>query len=150
MWRRARKGKKLVERFVSAVNARDIDTVASLMAPNFTYIDSWREGVSGREQVLAAFGTLLASDPDFSIEVDRFDWRSPHVLMSGRVNSRNFGMGRKAVWQVTVRDGMVTQYQAWAEGGPPPMSRMLAPGGVADMSARAQARPDIDADQTLL
>lgn len=127
MWRRARKGKKLVERFVSAVNARDVDTVASLMTADFTYIDSWRDGVTGRERVLDALVTLLASDPDFAIEVDRMDWRRPHVLMSGRINSRNYATGRRAVWQVLVRDGLVAQYQAWAEGGPPPISRMLAP-----------------------
>lgn len=114
------------------------------MTEDFTYIDSWREGVSGRDTVIPALRALLEMDPEFGIEVDRFDWREPHVLMTGRVNSRQFGMGRRAVWQVRVRDGKVAEYQAWAEGGPPPMSRMLAPGAAQDMTDRALAKPELE------
>ena len=113
------------------------------MAEDFIYIDSWREGISGRAKVMAGLKSLLAIDPDFGIAVDRFDWRDPHVLMTGQVNSREFG-SRRAVWQVTVRDGLVALYQAWAEGGPPPLSRILAPGEVSDMAARAAERPELE------
>lgn len=141
---KSRRDKALVERFVAALNAHDVDTLESLAAEDFTYIDSWREGVTGRDTVVAALRMLLASDPDFGIEVDRMDWRDPHVLMTGRVNSRRFGMGRRAVWQVLVRDGLVAEYQAWAEGGPPPMSRMLAPGVAKSMADRAADKPVLD------
>ena len=113
-----------------------------MLTEDFTYIDSWREGVRGREKVMAAFRSLVAIDPEFGIEVDKMDWRDPHVLMTGRVNSRQFGSGRRAVWQVLVRDGLVAEYQAWAEGGPPPMSRMLSPQHVTDMSERAAEKPE--------
>lgn len=144
LWGRSRREKALVEQFVSALNAHDADALESLMSDDFTYIDSWREGVSGRDKVLPALRALLAADPDFGIEVDRFDWRNPHVLMTGRVNSRMFGMGRRAVWQVLVREGKVAEYQAWAEGGPPPMSRMLAPGIAQSMADRAAAKPELE------
>ena len=144
MWGRSRRDKAIVERFVAALNAHDVAGLAALMSEDFTYIDSWREGVSGRDKVLAALKPLIAMDPDFGIEVDRFDWRDPHVLMTGRVNSRQFGSGRRAVWQVTVRDGLVAQYQAWAEGGPPPLSRMLAPGDVRSMADEAGEKPELE------
>jgi limonene-1,2-epoxide hydrolase len=133
-----------VERFVAALNAHDADALEPMMTEDFTYIDSWREGVTGRETVMAALRSLLQMDPDFGIEVDRMDWREPHVLMSGRVNSQKFGPKRRAVWQVLVRDGRVAEYQAWAEGGPPPMSRMLAPGAARGMSERAAAKPELE------
>lgn len=128
---------------MDALNAHDTDALASVMAEDFTYIDSWREGVTGREPALAALRALSASDPDFGIAVDRMDWRDPHVLMMGRVRSRRFGEERRAVWQVRVRDGQVAEYQTWAEGAPPPMTRTLAPEAVRNMADRAAQRPEM-------
>lgn len=144
LWGRSRREKAVVERFVAALNAHDADTIEDLLTEDFTYIDSWREGVSGRDRVMPALRSLFAADPDFGIEVDRMDWRDPHVLMSGRVNSARFGPNRRAVWQVEVRDGRIAEYQAWAEGGPPPMSRMLAPGHARSMVDRAAPRPALE------
>ncbi len=148
VWGRSRRAKAQVERFVAALNAHDVGALETVLADDFTYIDSWREGVTGRDKVLAALRTLIEMDPEFGIEVDTMDWREPHVLMTGRVNSRQFGWGRRAVWQVLVRDGKVAEYQAWAEGGPPPMSRMLAPGHVASMADRAAAKPELASERT--
>ncbi len=142
LWSRSRRERALVERYVAAINAHDADAIEKMITEDFTYIDSWREGVSGRDKVMAALRTLIAIDPDFGIEVDTMDWRDPHVLMTGRVNSLHFGMGCRAVWQILPRNGLIAEYQAWAEGGPPPMSRMLAPEYAADMSARAAEKPD--------
>ena len=144
IWGRSRRDRAVVERFVAALNAHDADTLEGLLTEDFTYIDSWREGVSGRDKVMAALRALLALDPDFGIEVDRMDWRDPHVLMTGRVNSRQFGPDRRAVWQVTVRDGKVAIYQAWAEGGPPPMSRMLSPEHARSMAEHAATKPELE------
>lgn len=143
LWGRSRRDKALVERFVAALNAHDTQTVESLMTEDFTYIDSWREGVKGRDKVIAALRSLIIIDPEFGIEIDTIDWREPHVLMTGRVNSRQFGSGRRAVWQLRVEGKQVAEYQAWAEGGPPPMSRMLSPEHATDMSIRASDKPDL-------
>lgn len=144
LWGRSRRDKALVERFVAALNAHDADTLEALLTEDFTYIDSWREGVTGRDKVMAAFRSLLQVDPDFGIEVDRMDWREPHVLMTGRVNSRQFGPKRRAVWQVLVRGDRIAEYQAWAEGGPPPMSRMLSPEHARSMAERAADKPEFE------
>mgnify|MGYP000554203612 CR=1 FL=1 len=143
-WGRSRREKALVERYVAAINAHDADAIEAMLTEDFTYIDSWREGVTGRDKVMAAFRSLLTIDPGFGIEVDRMDWRDPHVLMTGRVNSRQFGPNRRAVWQVLVRDGKIAEYQAWAEGGPPPMSRMLAPEHTRSMADRASDKPELE------
>lgn len=144
VWGKSRRNKALVERYVAAINAHDADAVADMITEDFTYIDSWREGVSGRDRVMAALRAMIAMDPDFSIEVDTVDWRDPHVLLTGRFNSRHFGMGRRAVWQILPRDGLIAEYQAWAEGGPPPLSRMLSAEHATDMSARAADKPNLD------
>lgn len=143
-WGRSRREKALVERYVAALNAHDADAIEAMLTEDFTYIDSWREGVTGRDKVMAALRSLMQIDPDFGIEVDRMDWRDPHVLMTGRVNSRQFGPNRRAVWQVLVRDGKIAEYQAWAEGGPPPMARMLAPQHTRSMADRAAEKPEME------
>lgn len=125
-WGRSRREKALVERFVVALNAHDIATLGSLMSDDFTYIDSWRESVSGRDRILDAFRAVIAADPDLGIEVDSMDWREPHVLMTGRIRSHLIGANGRAVWQVRVDDGKITEYQAWSEGGQPPLWRYLA------------------------
>lgn len=141
---RSRKEKALVERFVAALNAHEADAIEPLLTDDFSYIDSWREGVRGRDKVMPALRHLLSIDPDFGIEVDRMDWRAPQMLMSGRVNSSQFGGNRRAVWQITVRGDRISEYQSWAEGGPPPISRMLAPQHVEDLSENASATPPLE------
>lgn len=144
LWGRSRRELALVEQFVAALNAHDVDSVEPLLTEDFVYIDSWREGVRGRDVVMEALRRLLRADPEFELNVERMDWRKPHMLMSGCVNSGQWGKGRRAVWRLTLRDGLICEYQSWAEGGPPPMSRALAPGHVQDMSATAPARPPLD------
>lgn len=143
-WGKSRRDREVVERFVSALNAHDADAIEPLLTEDFTYIDSWREGVTGRDRVMAALRLLLSIDPEFRLDVERMDWRDPQMLMTGRVHSRQFGPDRRAVWQVTVRDGLVAEYQAWAEGGPPPLSRTLAPEHTRSMADRAAPKPELE------
>lgn len=142
VWGRSRRDKATAERFIAAVNAHDLDALGQLMTDDFAYIDSWREGIVGRDNVLAAVGVLFASDPEFGIEVERKSYRDPHVLMSGRIASTQFGDKRRAVWRARCDGDRLVEWQSWAEGGPPPMSRTLAPQAVRDLSERADERPD--------
>ena len=141
-WGRAYKEKALVARFVAALNAHDGDALEGMMTEDFAYIDSWREGVVGRDKVLAAVRTLFASDPEFGVSIEKTGYRAPHVLMSGTVRSVSFGENRRAVWRVRCTGERVAEWQSWAEGGPPPMSRTLAPEFAKDLSDRAGERPD--------
>ena len=142
MWGRSRRDKATAERFVAAVNAHDLDALAGLMTDDFAYIDSWREGIVGRDNVLAAVRVLFATDPGFGIEVERKSYREPHVLMSGRITSAQFADKRRAVWRALCDGDRLAEWQSWAEGGPPPMSRMLAPDDARDLSDRATDPPD--------
>lgn len=144
MWGRARREKALVERFIAAFNARDMAALRAMMTEDFTYIDSWREGVSGRDTVMPLLVGMFELDPEFTAEIETLDWRAPHVLVTGRVYSRHFGTARRALWQVLVRDGKVCEYQSWAEGGPPRLSRTVAPEHVRDLSDRASAKPILE------
>lgn len=142
IWGRSRKDREIAGRFVAAVNAHDLTALGELMTEDFAYIDSWREGIVGRDNVLAAVRVLFASDPAFGIEVERTSYREPHVLMSGTVNSAQFDDKRRAVWRARCEGDRLAEWQSWAEGGPPPLSRTLAPDEVRDLSDRAGEKPD--------
>lgn len=142
VWGRARKDKATAERFVAAVNAHDLDALGALMTDDFAYIDSWREGIVGRDNVLAAVAVLFAADKGFGIEVERKFYRAPHVLMSGKVISMQFADKRRAVWRARCDGDRLAEWQSWAEGGPPPLARTLAPEHARDMSDRATDPPE--------
>ncbi|GGD90798.1 hypothetical protein GCM10011515_08110 [Tsuneonella deserti] len=142
LWRRGQKCKALAEKFVAAVNAHDADAMRALVTADFTYIDSWREGVTGREQVIEGARLLFASDPGFGIEVESISFSDPFALMRGWVTSDNPEVGRRrAVWRARCEDGLLAEWQAWAEGGPPPLNRTYSPEATVDMSDRAPAKP---------
>lgn len=142
LWGRGRKCKALAERFAAAANARDVDAMRGLVTPDFTYIDSWREGVEGREIFLAAAQELFAADPEFRIEIETISFSDPYVLMRGWASSGIAEYGRRrAVWRARCDDGLLGEWQSWAEGAPPAMSRAYSPRSVADMSSRASEKP---------
>src|SRR5689334_12057009 len=100
LWGRGNKCKALAARFVAAVNAHDPEAMRPLVTEDFTYIDSWREGVTGRDRVLEGSRMLFANDPGFGIEVETISYSEPFALMRGWVNSANPEVGRRrAVWR---------------------------------------------------
>ena len=143
-WRRGHKCKALAARFVAAVNAHDADAMRDLVTEDFTYIDSWREGVTGRDIVIEGTRRLFESDPGFQIEVEAASFSDPFVLMRGWVNSANPEVGRRrAVWRARCDGELIGEWQAWAEGAPPPLNRTFSPRETVDMSDRAPDKPEI-------
>lgn len=143
LWNRGRKCKALATRFVAAVNAHDADALGELITEDFANIDSWREGVIGRETALAGARLLFAADPGLHIEVESMGFRDPYVLMRGWVDSANPEVGRRrAVWRARCDGGLIAEWQSWAEGNPPPLNRAFNPADTVDMSDRAPEKPD--------
>src|SRR6476469_3508666 len=142
LWGRGQKCKALAARFVAAVNAHDADAMRALVTDDFTYIDSWREGVVGADRVIAGSRMLFASDPGFGIEVESTSYSEPFALMRGWVNSANPDVGRRrAVWRARCEGSRIAEWQAWAEGAPPPLNRTFSPEATIDMSDRAPENP---------
>jgi hypothetical protein len=138
LWGRVRKSKTLVSRFVAAVNAHDVDAMRALVTPDYTYIDSWREGVTGRDAVMAGAKRLFEADPGFRVEVEAMSFSDPYVLMRGWACSDIPAFGRRrAVWRARCENGLISEWQSWAEGGPPAMSRTYSPEDAQDLSGRA-------------
>jgi hypothetical protein len=142
LWSRGRKCKALAAQFVAAVNAHDADAIGGLVTEDFVNIDSWREGIVGRDTAVAGARMLFAADPGLRLDVESTSFSDPYVLMRGWVDSANPDVGRRrAVWRARCEDGLIAEWQAWAEGGPPRLNRSYNPGATIDMSDRASETP---------
>jgi hypothetical protein len=142
LWGRGKKCKALAAQFVAAVNAHDADALRGLVTEDFANIDSWREGVIGRETAIAGARMLFAADPGLRLDVESTSFSDPYVLMRGWVESANPDVGRRrAVWRARCEDGLIAEWQAWAEGRPPPLNRSFNPEATVDMSDRAPEKP---------
>jgi hypothetical protein len=142
LWGRGRKCKALAARFVAAVNAHDADALAPLLTEDFVNIDSWREGVIGRDTAIAGARMLFAADPGLRLDVESMSFSDPYVLMRGWVESANPDVGRRrAVWRARCEGGLIAEWQAWAEGSPPKLNRMFNPEATIDMTDRAPELP---------
>ncbi|ANY20282.1 SnoaL-like domain protein [Tsuneonella dongtanensis] len=138
LWGRGRKSKTLVTRFVAATNAHDVETMRTMVTDDYTYIDSWHEGVSGREAVMDGAQRLFDADPGFRIDVETISYSEPFVLLRGWANSSVAEFGRRrAVWRARCENGLIAEWQSWAEGGPPAFNRRYSAGPVMDMSQQA-------------
>lgn len=142
LWNTGRKCKDLAKRFVAAVNAHDVDAIAGFVTEDFTYIDSLRAGIVGRDKMMAATRVLMELDPGFGIEVEAMSYSEPYVLMRGWANSSNPDFGRRrAVWRARCEDGLIAEWQSWADGGVPSMTRTYGPAEAQDLSDRASETP---------
>jgi hypothetical protein len=142
LWGRGRKCKALAARFVTALNAHDAEAMRGLVTPDFTYIDSWREGVVGRDIVIAGARALFEADPGFRLDVESTSFSDPFVLMRGWVESARPEIGRlRATWRARCDDGLIGEWQAWAEIRVPGLSRTYSPHVAQDMSDRAPEKP---------
>jgi hypothetical protein len=142
LWGRGRKCKALAARFVAALNAHDADTMRGLVTADFTYIDSWREGVVGRDLVIEGARALFKADPGFRLDVESMSFSEPYVLLRGWVESARPEIGRlRATWRARCDDGLIGEWQAWAQTSVPGLSRTYSPDVAEDFSDRASDKP---------
>jgi hypothetical protein len=141
-WVRGRKCKGIAARFVSALNAHDVEAIRDLVTEDFTYIDSWRAGVVGRDAVMEGTRRLFADDPGFRLEVESTSFSDPYVLMRGWVRSDNPEVDRlRATWRARCTDDRIDEWQAWAQTSVTGLARAYSPEVAQDMSDVAPENP---------
>jgi len=85
----------IVRRFVECINAADIDGIAALTAPTYTFTDM--EGdvyvITGKASVRASWNEYLSAHPQYRILVDRVLRSGEGVALVGRTTGSHLSPG---------------------------------------------------------
>jgi ketosteroid isomerase-like protein len=114
-------------RFVNEINRHDTPRLASLMAPDFRFIDSLGQEVRGIERMVAAWTAYFALFPDYQITIRErlsvgqvvalFGTASGTLADGGELPHRNHWT-LPAAWRAVVRDGRVADWQVYSDNTP--------------------------------
>ncbi len=114
-------------RFVNEINRHDTPKLASLMAPEFRFIDSLGQEVRGVERMIAAWTAYFALFPDYQIAIRErlsvgqvvalFGTASGTLIERGELPHRNHWI-LPAAWKAVVREGRMVDWQVYADNTP--------------------------------
>jgi uncharacterized protein (TIGR02246 family) len=124
--------KEVVESFVAAINAGDLERLTSLMTEDHTFIDADGKEYSGRDRMHDGWSEYFSLVPDFHIEVLEAYSRGNRVVLTGIAEgtfSKNGLLHPEnhwrvpAAWRAETRGDHVAVWQLYVN--PEPMREIL-------------------------
>ena len=116
-----------VRAFVRAINSRDADQIALRMSEDHLFADSLGRRVRGREKMRRAWAGYFLFFPDYKISIAHALERRNLVALFG-VAEATYSAGGDlrranhwelpAAWRAVVRDGLVAEWQVYADNTP--------------------------------
>jgi ketosteroid isomerase-like protein len=116
-----------VHRFVERINAHDITGLTALMTPDHRFVDSLGAVVESRERVREGWRRYFQMVPDYHIDIARSFPDGGEVALLGSVRgtygrdghmSSTDAWQTPAAWRGVVRDGLVAEWQVYADNEP--------------------------------
>jgi uncharacterized protein (TIGR02246 family) len=121
---------KVAEQFVAAINAHDVERLASLMTADHRFIDSLGAVVEGREAMREGWKFYFSMVPDY-----HFDIRSVFIAEDGKTEAMVVGVATGSYWsdgvrgsdsswstpaalRAVVRDDQIAEWQVYADNEP--------------------------------
>jgi ketosteroid isomerase-like protein len=114
-------------RFVDRINAHDITGLTALMTPDHRFVDSLGAAVEGREKMREGWRHYFQMVPDYHIDIARSFLDGAEVALFGSAGGTYGRDGQlnaadawqaPAAWRVIVRDGLVAEWQVYADNEP--------------------------------
>jgi ketosteroid isomerase-like protein len=124
---------RLAIRFVNEINRHDVAALATMMAPDFRFIDSLGHEVRGRERMCQAWSSYFQQFPDYRIVIREHLSQGQVVALFGSASGTVAGPGTSpganrwtlpAAWRAIVWEGHVTEWQVYADNEP--VSKLLS------------------------
>jgi hypothetical protein len=118
----------VVKAFIEAINRHDLSALSSLMAEDYTFVDSGGTVQSGRENMIAGWRDYFRMFPDYKIRVDYILQDERIVAVFGSASGTYSGsrgpvpenrIEMPAAWKAVVKKGKVKLWQVycdWTEG----------------------------------
>src|SRR3984893_8108964 len=114
---------KVAEQFVTAINAHDLERIASLMTSDHRFIDSLGAVVEGRDAVREGWKFYFSMVPDYNLEISRSfvaeDNKDESMLVgvargsfgSNGISRPNSSWSTPAALRAIVRDDQIAEWQ---------------------------------------
>lgn len=98
--------------FNEAINARDLDRLCAMMAPDHRFVDSSGGTVVGKEPCRSAWASFFASFPDYHNVFDSITVvATGEVVVDGRSECSFEPLRGPARWHVAVTAGAVLEWR---------------------------------------
>jgi ketosteroid isomerase-like protein len=121
---------EVAEQFVAAINAHDVERLASLMTTDHRFIDSLGTVTEGREAMRAGWKFYFSMVMDYAIEVSASFAATngrAEIVLTGSASGSYWSNGKKqpnSFWRTPVacraveRDGQIAEWQVFADNEP--------------------------------
>jgi ketosteroid isomerase-like protein len=122
--------RKVAEQFVTAINAHDVERLASLMTSDHRFIDSLGSVVEGVDAVRNGWRFYFSIVPDYNLDVSHCflaqDGRAEAMFAavasgsyySNGVSRPDSSWSTPAALRAVIRDGRLAEWQVYADNEP--------------------------------
>ena len=121
---------EVAEQFVAAINAHDVEGIASLMTSDHRFIDSLGAVVEGRDAMREGWKFYFTMVPDYKLNIQRCfiaqDDKAEAVLVavasgsywSKGIKRPNSSWSTPVALRAVIRDGQIAEWQVYADNEP--------------------------------
>jgi ketosteroid isomerase-like protein len=112
--------RETVQRWLAAINDRDVATLATLMAAAFVFIDSLGNQVQGATKMTAGWQAYFAMCPDYWVRADHIVADGSTLLLTGEAGGTIDGVTWKipSAWSAVIRHGRIWEWRVYADNKP--------------------------------
>jgi ketosteroid isomerase-like protein len=111
---------EVVERWLAAINRRDVAALSSLAAADFLFVDSLGNRLNGGMKMERAWQIYFAMCPDYWVRADCAIADADLFLLAGESGGTIDGVTWKtpAAWKAVVGKGLVREWRVFADNKP--------------------------------
>jgi ketosteroid isomerase-like protein len=121
---------EVAQQFVTAINAHDVDRLASLVTSDHRFIDSLGAAVEGRNAMREGWTFYFAMVPDYRLDIScsfvAEAGKAEAILVgvasgsycSNGINRPDSSWSTPAAVRAVIRDGQVAEWQVYADNEP--------------------------------
>jgi len=112
--------REILQRWLAAINERDVATLAALMASAFVFVDSLGNEVQGAVKMTAGWQAYFAMCPDYWVRADHVMGDGPTLLLTGEAGGTIDGVAWKipSAWSAVIRHGRIWEWRVFADNKP--------------------------------
>ena len=114
----------IVNDYLTAINAANVDKICSLITPDHVFTDSQNNRMTGSDNMRRAWAGYFALFPDYHIEIQETFVNENVICMLGyasgtyqnRKDSENSNSWRiPAAWKAILKDNKISHWQVYAD-----------------------------------